>query len=140
MGSSTGGTSAIERILARLPDNAPAIVIVQHMPEKFTQAFAQRLDSLTTIEVKEAESGDFLRSGLAIIAPGDRHMLIKRSGNRYQVELKEGPLIRRHRPSVDVLFRSVAMAAGKNAVGVILTGMGDDGAAGMFEMYENGAL
>lgn len=139
IGSSTGGTTAIEELLTAVPPDAPAIAIVQHMPAKFTLAFAQRLNSIVNIDVKEAENGDMLRPGLAVIAPGDKHLLIKRRGSNYVVELKDGPLVRRHKPSVDVMFRSVAMAAGKNATGVILTGMGDDGAAGMKEMHDSGA-
>lgn len=139
IGSSTGGTTAIEYLLSQVPLGSPGIVIVQHMPEKFTKAFSERLNSVVDIDVKEAENGDTLRPGLAVVAPGGKHLLIKRRGNQYLVELKEGPLVRRHRPSVDVLFRSVSMAAGKNSVGVILTGMGDDGAAGMKEMFDSGA-
>lgn len=139
IGTSTGGTQALEELLPALPGNAPAIVIVQHMPEKFTAAFAARLDSLCAITVKEAESNDQLRAGLALIAPGGKHMLVRRSGNHYYVDVIDGPLVNRHRPSVDVLFRSVAKSAGANALGVIMTGMGDDGAAGMLEMHKAGA-
>ena len=123
-----------------LPADAPGIVIVQHMPELFTRAFANRLDSLCNITVKEAETNDTVIRGRALIAPGNHHMLLKRSGARYYVEIKDGPLVCRHRPSVDVLFRSAARYAGQNAVGVILTGMGDDGARGMLEMKQAGAL
>ncbi|MYN08072.1 protein-glutamate methylesterase/protein-glutamine glutaminase [Pseudoduganella aquatica] len=139
IGTSTGGTQALEELLAALPAHAPGIVIVQHMPEKFTAAFAARLDSLCAITVKEAESNDQLRPGLALIAPGGKHMLLRRNGNQYYVDVIDGPLVNRHRPSVDVLFRSVAKCAGANALGVIMTGMGDDGAAGMLEMRKAGA-
>jgi two-component system chemotaxis response regulator CheB len=139
IGASTGGTEALRSLLEALPLDAPGIVIVQHMPELFTRAFANRLDSLCQISVKEAESNDTVLRGRALIAPGNHHMLLKRSGARYYVEIKDGPLVSRHRPSVDVLFRSAARYAGRNAVGVILTGMGDDGARGMLEMKEAGA-
>ncbi len=139
VGASTGGTEALREFLAVLPVDCPGIVIVQHMPEKFTAAFAKRLDSLCAVQVKEAEDGDSVIRGRALIAPGNRHTLLKRSGARYYVEVKDGPLVSRHRPSVDVLFRSVARYAGSNAVGVIMTGMGDDGANGMAEMKEAGA-
>jgi two-component system, chemotaxis family, protein-glutamate methylesterase/glutaminase len=139
IGASTGGTEALRVLLETLPADAPGIVIVQHMPETFTRAFADRLDGLCRITVKEAESNDTVLRGRALIAPGNRHMLLKRSGARYYVEVKEGPLVCRHRPSVDVLFRSAARYAGQNAVGVILTGMGDDGARGMLEMKQAGA-
>src|SRR6185369_6944376 len=122
-----------------LPGDAPGMVIVQHMPEKFTAAFARRLDGLCAVSVKEAEDNDTVVRGHVLIAPGNRHTMLKRSGARYHVEVREGPLVCRHRPSVDVLFRSVARYAGKNAVGVIMTGMGDDGARGMLEMKEAGA-
>jgi two-component system chemotaxis response regulator CheB len=137
--ASTGGTEALRVLLETLPADAPGIVIVQHMPENFTRAFANRLDGLCRITVKEAESNDTVLRGRALIAPGNRHLLLKRSGARYYVEVKEGPLVCRHRPSVDVLFRSAARYAGQNAVGVILTGMGDDGARGMLEMKQAGA-
>jgi two-component system, chemotaxis family, protein-glutamate methylesterase/glutaminase len=140
IGASTGGTQAIEHILKNLPVQCPGIVIVQHMPAGFTKAFADRLNIVCPIEVKEAEQGDRVQQGRAIIAPGDKHMLLKRQGNQYSVELKDGPLINRHRPSVDVLFRSMAQQAGKNAIGVILTGMGDDGARGLDEMHQAGAF
>lgn len=139
VGASTGGTEALRVFLQELPLDAPGIVIVQHMPENFTRAFAQRLDSLCRVTVKEAESNDSVIRGRALIAPGNRHLLLKRSGARYYVEVKDGPLVCRHRPSVDVLFRSVARYAGKNAVGVIMTGMGDDGSRGMREMKDAGA-
>lgn len=140
IGASTGGTEAIRQVLESMPGNAPAIAIVQHMPEGFTRSFADRLNQLCSIRVKEAENGDTLLRGHALIAPGNRHMLIHRSGARYYVELKDGPLVTRHRPSVDVLFRSAARYVGRNAVGVILTGMGDDGATGLLEMREAGAV
>ncbi len=139
VGASTGGTEALKIFLENLPPDTPGIVIVQHMPENFTKAFAKRLDGLCRISVKEAEDGDTVIRGRALIAPGNFHMLLKRSGARYFVEIKEGPLVSRHRPSVDVLFRSAARYAGKNAVGVIMTGMGDDGAKGMLELKEAGA-
>ena len=134
IGTSTGGTQALELVLTALPRVCPGIVIVQHMPEKFTAAFAQRLDSLSQIEVKEAQNNDRVMPGRALIAPGGKHMVLKRSGAYYFVEVLDGPLVNRHRPSVDVLFRSVAKVAGKNATGIIMTGMGDDGAAGLLEM------
>ena len=139
VGASTGGTEALRVFLEGLPADAPGMVIVQHMPEKFTAAFARRLDSLCAVSVKEAEDNDSVVRGTVLIAPGNRHTLLKRSGARYHVEVRDGPLVCRHRPSVDVLFRSVARYAGKNAVGVIMTGMGDDGARGMVEMKEAGA-
>lgn len=139
IGASTGGTEALRVLLESLPPDAPGIAIVQHMPERFTKAFARRLDGLCRISVKEAESNDTVIRGRVLIAPGNHHMLLKRSGARYYVEIKDGPLVCRHRPSVDVLFRSAARYAGKNGVGVILTGMGDDGAKGMSEMREAGA-
>ena len=140
VGASTGGTEALRELLQALPPNAPGLVIVQHMPEKFTASFAQRLNQLCQITVKEAADGDSVIRGQALIAPGNRHTLLKRSGARYYVEVRDGPLVCRHRPSVDVLFRSTARYAGKNAVGVIMTGMGDDGARGMLEMKEAGAI
>ncbi len=139
IGASTGGTEALREFLQALPEDAPGIVIVQHMPEHFTRAFANRLDGLCRISVKEAEDDDTVIRGRALIAPGNRHTLLKRSGARYYVEVRDGPLVSRHRPSVDVLFRSAARYAGKNAIGVIMTGMGDDGAKGMSEMKEAGA-
>jgi two-component system, chemotaxis family, protein-glutamate methylesterase/glutaminase len=140
IGASTGGTEALRELLEALPANAPGIIIVQHMPEKFTAAFAKRLNSLCEVEVKEAEDGDPVLRGHVLIAPGDKHMLLERRGARYQVSVRAGPLVSRHRPSVDVLFRSAARAAGANAMGVIMTGMGDDGARGMLEMHEGGAF
>jgi two-component system, chemotaxis family, protein-glutamate methylesterase/glutaminase len=139
VGASTGGTEALREFLEALPMNTPGIVVVQHMPENFTAAFARRLDGLCAVTVKEAENNDTVVRGRVLIAPGNRHTLLKRSGARYYVEVREGPLVSRHRPSVDVLFRSAARYAGKNAVGVIMTGMGDDGARGMLEMKEAGA-
>ncbi len=139
LGTSTGGTQALEQVLSQLPSSAPAIAIVQHMPEKFTRSFAERLDSLCAIEVREAQNGDRLLPGLALIAPGGKHMLVKRSGGQYQVEVKDGPLVSRHRPSVDVLFRSAAVQAGRNVLAVIMTGMGDDGARGLKDLHEAGA-
>ncbi|HLK19923.1 MAG TPA: chemotaxis response regulator protein-glutamate methylesterase [Bryobacteraceae bacterium] len=140
IGASTGGTEALRALLEVLPADSPGIVVVQHMPEVFTRAFANRLDTLCQITVKEAESNDSVLRGHALIAPGNHHVLLKRSGARYYVEIKDGPLVSRHRPSVDVLFRSAARYAGQNAVAVILTGMGDDGARGMQEMKEAGAV
>ncbi len=139
IGTSTGGTQALEVVLTALPRICPGIVIVQHMPEKFTEAFANRLDGICQIEVREAKNGDRVIPGRALIAPGGRHMMLKRSGAQYHVEVIDGPLINRHRPSVDVLFRSVAKCAGPNALGIIMTGMGDDGARGLKEMSEAGA-
>ena len=139
IGTSTGGTQALEEVLTALPRVCPGIVIVQHMPEKFTAAFAARLDSLCSIDVREARHNDRVVPGRALIAPGGRHMLLKRSGAQYFVEVVDGPLVNRHRPSVDVMFRSAAKSAGVNALGVIMTGMGDDGAAGLLEMRNAGA-
>lgn len=139
IGTSTGGTQALEVVLVALPRVCPGIVIVQHMPEKFTGAFASRLNGLCQIEVREAKNGDRVLPGRALIAQGGKHMLLKRSGAQYHVEIVDGPLVTRHRPSVDVLFRSVAKCAGKNALGIIMTGMGDDGARGLKEMSEMGA-
>lgn len=139
VGASTGGTEALRVFLESMPLDAPGIVIVQHMPEHFTRSFAARLDGICRISVKEAENNDTVMRGRALIAPGNSHALLKRSGARYYVEIKDGPLVSRHRPSVDVLFRSAARYAGKNAVGVIMTGMGDDGAKGLKEMKEAGA-
>ncbi len=139
VGASTGGTEALRVFLEAMPVDSPGIAIVQHMPEVFTRSFANRLNELCKITVKEAENGDTLIRGRALIAPGNKHMLLKRSGTRYYVEVKDGPLVNRHRPSVDVLFRSAARYAGKNAIGVIMTGMGDDGAKGMSEMKIAGA-
>ncbi|MCP4521994.1 MAG: chemotaxis response regulator protein-glutamate methylesterase [Cytophagales bacterium] len=140
IGASTGGTEALRAFLENMPLDCPGIVIVQHMPEMFTQQFAERLDSLCTITVKEAKDGDSVLRGQALICPGNKHMLLKRSGARYHVQIKDGPLVNRHRPSVDVLFRSTAKYAGKNAIGVIMTGMGNDGAKGMVEMKQAGAV
>ena len=139
IGASTGGTEAIKAVLTRMPPNSPGIVIVQHMPAKFTTSFAERLDSLCAINVSEAQDGDSVVNGHALLAPGNYHMLLKRSGARYYVDVKNGPLVHHQRPAADVLFRSVAKYAGTNAVGIILTGMGADGAAGMLEMKNAGA-
>ncbi len=139
VGASTGGTEAIKTLLEGFTPDSPGIVIVQHMPEVFTMAYARRLDGLLPLHIKEAENGEVLTRGKVLIAPGGNHMLLKRRGTEYSVEIKDGPLVNRHRPSVDVLFRSVARAAGKNATGILLTGMGDDGAAGLLEMREGGA-
>ncbi len=140
VGASTGGTEAIRVFLEFMPLDAPGMIIVQHMPEHFTYAFARRLDGICRVSVREAANGDTVIRGRALIAPGNHHLLLKRSGARYYVEIKDGPLVCRHRPSVDVLFRSAARYAGKNAVGVIMTGMGDDGARGMLEMKEKEAF
>jgi two-component system chemotaxis response regulator CheB len=140
IGTSTGGTQALEAILTRLPKTAPGIVIVQHMPEAFTAAFAKRLNSICELSVKEAKNNDRVMPGLAFIAPGGKHLLLRRSGAQYRLEVKDGPLVTRHKPSVNVLFRSVSTAAGKNAIGIIMTGMGDDGAKGMKELHDTGAL
>jgi two-component system, chemotaxis family, protein-glutamate methylesterase/glutaminase len=139
IGASTGGTEALSEILTVLPVGLPGIVVVQHMPEHFTAAFAKRLNDLCQIEVKEGEDGDCIIPGRAIIAPGNRHLSVVHSGRSYRVSINDGPLISRHRPSVDGLFRSVASCAQANALGVILTGMGNDGAAGMLEMKRAGA-
>lgn len=140
IGASTGGTEALREVLEALPANSPGIVIVQHMPESFTRAFAKRLNGLCQVDVKEAEDGDTVMRGHVLIAPGGlRHMMLERQGARYVVAVKEGPLVSRHRPSVDVLFRSAARNAGSNAVGIIMTGMGDDGARGLLEMKQAGA-
>jgi two-component system chemotaxis response regulator CheB len=139
IGASTGGTESLREVLTALPADCPGIVIVQHMPEHFTAAFAKRLDGLCQVDVKEAEDGDPVLAGRALIAPGNRHMLLQRNGARYHVTIKDGPLVARHRPSVDVLFRSAAQFAGPNALGVIMTGMGDDGAKGLLEMRKAGA-
>lgn len=139
IGTSTGGTQALEAVLTQLPNVGSGIVIVQHMPEKFTAMFAERLNDLCKLEVREAQNGDRVISGCALIAPGGRHMMLRRSGAQYYVEVADGPLVNRHKPSVDVLFRSVAQIAGRNALGVIMTGMGDDGARGMKEMHDAGA-
>ncbi|MGQ5522714.1 protein-glutamate methylesterase/protein-glutamine glutaminase [Chitinimonas sp. PSY-7] len=139
LGISTGGVQALEQLLPRLTPACPALAIVQHMPEKFTATFAQRLNNLSKIEVKEAENNDRMMRGRALIAPGGKHLLIKRAPTHYYVEVIDGPLVSRHRPSVDVLFRSTAKCAGRNALGVIMTGMGDDGARGLKEMHDQGA-
>lgn len=139
VGASTGGTEAIKEVLAALPPDCPGVVVTQHMPEAFTRSFAARLDSLCRIRVKEAEGGERVLPGHAYVAPGHSHLLLERSGANYVVRLSDGPPVNRHRPSVDVLFRSVANAAGRNAVGILLTGMGKDGAAGMLEMKQAGA-
>lgn len=139
IGASTGGTQAIQYILTEMPVNAPGIVIVQHMPERFTKSFADRLDTICDIQVKEAEDSDRVIPGRALIAPGNMHMLLKRSGATYYVEVKKGPLVKRQRPAVEVLFNSVAKYAGNNAIGVILTGMGSDGCSGLLKMKESGA-
>ena len=140
IGASTGGTEAIKNVLTRLPENSPGVVVVQHMPAKFTTSFAGRLDELCRITVKEARNGDTVTNGQALIAPGNYHMIFKRSGARYFVEIKTGPLVHYQRPAVDVLFKSVARYAGANAVGIILTGMGKDGAQGLLEMKNAGAV
>ncbi|MGR3496203.1 protein-glutamate methylesterase/protein-glutamine glutaminase [Citreimonas sp.] len=139
IGASTGGTQALRQVLQAMPRTAPPIVIVQHMPEAFTSGFARRLDEQCEITVSEARNGDSVLPGHALIAPGSSHMLLTRSGANYRVEVRDGPLVNRHRPSVDVLFRSVSCVAGANAVGVIMTGMGDDGARGLKEMRDSGA-
>ncbi len=139
IGTSTGGTQALETVLVQLPRTCLGMVIVQHMPEKFTAAFAGRLNSVCEVTVKEAKDGDRVLTGQALIAPGGQHMLLRRSGAKYYVEVKDGPLVSRHKPSVDVMFRSVAKSAGRNALGIIMTGMGDDGARGMKEMHDVGS-
>lgn len=139
IGASTGGTQALETVLTTLPVASPAIVIVQHMPEKFTAAFAERLNGLCEIDVSEAQDGQQVLPGCALIAPGGRHMSLRQGGAQYYVEVTNGPVVNRHRPSVDVLFRSVAKHAGRNALGIIMTGMGDDGARGLKEMHDAGA-
>jgi two-component system, chemotaxis family, protein-glutamate methylesterase/glutaminase len=140
VGASTGGTEALRVFLAGLPTDCPPVAIVQHMPEVFTKAFAQRLNKECAVEIAEARDGERLRNGQVVIAPGNRHMLVNRSGEEFVVQIIDGPLVLRHRPSVDVLFRSVAMSVGQKAVGVIMTGMGDDGADGLREMKEAGAV
>ena len=139
IGASTGGTEALEQFLGAMPSNCPGIAIVQHMPEVFTRAFAERLNRICSIDVKEASHGDPIMRVRALIAPGNKHLLLRSSDLGYFVEVHEGPLVSRHRPSVDVLFRSVARAAGRNALGIIMTGMGADGAAGLLEMRKSGA-
>lgn len=140
IGASTGGTEAIKKVLTRMPPNCPGIVVVQHMPAQFTTSFAERLNELCQMRVKEAENGDTVLAGQVLIAPGNFHMLLKRSGARYYVEVKQGPLVHYQRPAVDVLFKTVARYAGANALGIILTGMGKDGAQGMLEMKKAGAV
>lgn len=139
IGASTGGTEAIKEVLMHMPENCPGILVTQHMPKTFTRSFAHRLDSVCKISVQEAASGMRILPGHAYIAPGHAHLMLARSGNYYVCELSEGPAVNRHRPSVDVLFRSAANCAGQNAIGVILTGMGKDGARGMLEMRQAGA-
>jgi two-component system chemotaxis response regulator CheB len=139
IGASTGGTEALKGVLTSMPPNAPGILVVQHMPAHFTSSFAERLNELSTMTIREARDGDTLLNGVALIAPGNYHMLLKRSGARYYVQIKSGPMVHHQRPSVDVLFHSVATYAGSNAVGVILTGMGSDGALGLLKMRETGA-
>ncbi|MBA3011046.1 MAG: chemotaxis response regulator protein-glutamate methylesterase [Proteobacteria bacterium] len=140
IGASTGGVEAIRKVLTQMPQNAPGIVLVQHMPARFTSSFAQRLNDLCQMQVKEAENGDTVLTGQVLIAPGNFHMLLKRSGARYYVEVKNGPLVHYQRPAVDVLFKTVAKYAGANALGIILTGMGKDGAAGLLDMKKAGAV
>lgn len=140
IGASTGGSHALEQMLLSLPANSPGIVIVQHMPAGFTRAFADRLNALCKVEVREAVNGDSVQNGRVLIAPGNQHTLVKRNGAKYYVEVKDGPLVSHHRPSVDVLFQSAALNLGKNAIGVILTGMGNDGTKGMLAMKEAGAI
>lgn len=140
IGASTGGTEALRTVLEAMPPDAPGIIVVQHMPEGFTAAFAQRLNQTCRIEIKEAANGDRVATGRALIAPGNLHTMVRRNGAQYVVEVADGPLVSRHRPSVDVLFRSVAQSAGANAIGVIMTGMGNDGAEGLLEMKQAGAF
>ena len=139
IGASTGGTEALKTVLTKLPHNSPGVVIVQHMPANFTTAFAERLNSLCQISVKEAKDNDSVIPGTALLAPGNYHMILRRSGARYYVEIKTGPMIHHQRPAVDILFKSTARFAGANAIGVILTGMGADGAEGLKEMKDAGA-
>jgi two-component system chemotaxis response regulator CheB len=140
VGASTGGTEALREFLEAMPADCPGIAIVQHMPEQFTARFAERLNQMCRPTVKEAADGDSLIRGQALIAPGNRHLMLRRSGARYYVQVADGPLVSRHRPSVDVLFRSAARYGGRNVVGVIMTGMGDDGSSGMLEMKEAGSF
>ncbi len=140
IGASTGGTEALKKVLVRLPHNSPGVVVVQHMPAQFTTSFAQRLDELCQMDVAEAKNGDTVTNGRVLVAPGNYHMVFKRSGARYYVEVKKGPLVHYQRPAADVLFKSVARYAGANAVGIILTGMGKDGAQGMLEMKQAGGI
>jgi two-component system, chemotaxis family, protein-glutamate methylesterase/glutaminase len=139
IGASTGGTQAIQELLQQMPGNSPGIVIVQHMPEQFTASLAARLNQICDMEVREARNNDSVKPGIALIAPGNYHMLLRRSGARFYVEVKTGPLVCGHRPSVEVLFKSVARVAGRNAIGAILTGMGKDGASGLLEMRTSNA-
>jgi two-component system chemotaxis response regulator CheB len=139
IGASTGGTEALKEVLSRMPINSPGIVVVQHMPEAFTRAFAERLNQYSALQIREARQGDSVTPGTCLIAPGSDHVLLRRDGARYYVNVKRGPLVCRHRPSVEVLFRSMAQYAGANAIGVIMTGMGRDGAEGMLRMKEAGA-
>lgn len=139
IGASTGGTEALKKVLVKMPPNSPGIIIVQHMPANFTKAFATRLNDLCQISVKEAEDNDSVIPGTALVAPGNFHMILRRSGARYYVEIKTGPMVHHQRPAVDVLFKSTAQYAGANAIGVILTGMGADGAYGLLEMKKKGA-
>lgn len=139
VGSSTGGTEALNRVLRRLPADAPGTVIVQHMPPGFTAQMSERLNQISAMEVREARDGDEIRQGLALVAPGDRHMLVRRFGSGYKIELRDGPRVGLHKPAVNVLFKSVAKVVGDKAIGVILTGMGRDGAEGMLEMKQAGA-
>jgi len=139
IGASTGGTEALKTVLTRMPPNSPGILVVQHMPAAFTTAFAERLNGLCQITVKEARNNDSVNPGTALIAPGNWHMILRRSGARYYVEVKDGPMVHHQRPSVDVLFKSTAKSAGPNSIGVILTGMGSDGAEGLLEMKQEGA-
>ncbi|MBC7730464.1 MAG: chemotaxis response regulator protein-glutamate methylesterase, partial [Bacteriovorax sp.] len=139
LGSSTGGTQAIESVLLALPADAPGIAIVQHMPEKFTAMYAQRLDGLCAMNVREARDGDRLERGVVLIAPGGRHMQLRKAGGQYFAVVLDGPPVNRHKPSVDVLFRSAAECAGRDALAIILTGMGDDGARGMKALHDRGA-
>ena len=140
IGASTGGTEALREVITRMPRDAPGILVVQHMPAKFTASFAERLDTLSDMNVKEAEDGDTVVNGQVLIAPGNFHMLLKRSGARYYVAVKTGPMVHHQRPAVDILFKSVAQVAGSNALGIILTGMGSDGAEGMVHMKQAGAM
>jgi len=140
IGASTGGTEAIKEVLKRLPADCPGIVITQHIPAAFSQPFAQRLNGMSALDVCQAQDGQQILPGHAYIAPGDKHLIVRRSGARFYCELNDGPLVSRHKPSVDVLFRSVAQSVGHNAIGVMLTGMGDDGAKGMLEMKQAGAF
>lgn len=140
IGASTGGTEAIKAVLTQMPGNSPGILVVQHMPAQFTSSFSERLDQMCQMNVKEAENGDTVTNGQVLVAPGNYHMVLKRSGARYYVQVKDGPLIHYQRPAVDVTFKSVARYAGANAIGIILTGMGKDGAAGMMEMKEAGGV